>query len=299
MEATFRTKGPFDLAQTLGSGQAFHWEAMEWNGNEGFAACPGDGSPVFVSQAGPEELLVRWEDPSADPLPDLSRYLGAGHDLARIHATFPGGDPFLEESIAFCPGLRLLRQPLWECLATFLTSSLKQVAHIRAISLELRRRYGEAHRLNGREFHAYPRPGALAQLSESELRDCALGYRAKSLLLAARAVDSGEADLAALESAADFEEAAGGLLQLHGVGEKIAHCVLLFGCGRWEAFPIDVWIERVLRRAYRKRVKGPKLQRWAMDHFGPCAGYAQQYLFHRARTEKIWDVPGTTARDPS
>jgi N-glycosylase/DNA lyase len=72
-------------------------------------------------------------------------------------------------------------------------------------------------------------------------------------------------------------------MRLHGVGEKIANCALLFGAGRWEAFPIDVWIERILRQLYRKRVKGAKLHAWAGRHFGPHAGYAQQYLFHFAR----------------
>ena len=72
-------------------------------------------------------------------------------------------------------------------------------------------------------------------------------------------------------------------MQLHGVGEKIANCALLFGAGRWGAFPIDVWIERILREHYRKRLKGAKLQAWAVKYFGGNAGYAQQYLFHFAR----------------
>ena len=72
-------------------------------------------------------------------------------------------------------------------------------------------------------------------------------------------------------------------MQLHGVGEKIANCALLFSAGQWGAFPIDVWIERILREHYRKRVKGARLQQWAVKHFGPNAGYAQQYLFHFAR----------------
>src|SRR5690606_25903957 len=115
------------------------------------------------------------------------------------------------------------------------------------------------------------------------LRCCALGYRAKSLHLAARAVASGEIDLAAVEREPSLERAREELMRLHGVGGKIAHCALLFGAGRWDAFPIDVWMERILREHYRKRLNGPKLQAWAGRHFGPHAGYAQQYLFHFAR----------------
>ena len=91
-----------------------------------------------------------------------------------------------------------------------------------------------------------------------------------------------EVDLESLSGLA-ASEAVDELTRLHGVGEKIAHCALLFGNQRWEMFPIDVWIERVLRKPYRKRIKGAKLQKWAMEYFGCNAGYAQQYLFHFAR----------------
>lgn len=171
---------------------------------------------------------------------------------------------------------------MWECLATFITSSLKQVAHIRAISLTLRERFGEAHQWDGKTYYAYPTPGALAAAGEEKLRECSLGYRAKSLHLAGIDIENGKVSLDGLDKG-KTEDAVDELLQLHGVGEKIAHCALLFGSQRWEMFPIDVWIERVLRKPYRKRIKGPKLQKWAMKYFGPNAGYAQQYLFHYAR----------------
>jgi len=185
--------------------------------------------------------------------------------------------------VAYCPGIRLASQPTWECLATFITSSLKQVAHIRAISLELRRRYGVRHDLGGREFYSYPAPEALAAAGEARLRECALGYRARSLALAAEAVAAGDVDLDAVRGEPDPDVARAELMRLHGVGEKIASCVLLFSCRQWGAFPIDVWMERILRQSYRKRVTGRKLHAWALKHFGPCAGYAQQYLFHFAR----------------
>ena len=105
---------------------------------------------------------------------------------AEIHGTFPRNDPFLEESIAFCPGLRLIRQPTWECLATFITSSLKQVAHIRAISLTLRQRFGEPARWEGRNYYAYPTPEALLDAGEAALRECALGYPGQVALTSPR-----------------------------------------------------------------------------------------------------------------
>ncbi len=270
--------GDFSLGDTLKSGQIFHWEAITFGGIDGYAGCIGDGPPAFVTQDA--SGVVRTLAPDAGR---VGRYFGLDHSSASVRAAFPANDPVLAEAIAFCSGIRVARQPLWECLATFITSSLKQVAHIRAMSLTLRSRFGERHEFAGHHFHAYPTPEALAAAGEAALRECGLGYRAKSLHLAALAVSTGAIDLAAVEAEPSLARAREQLLALHGVGDKIANCALLFGAGHWDAFPIDVWIERILRDLYRKRVKGAKLQAWAEKHFGPHAGYAQQYLFHFAR----------------
>jgi len=271
-------EGDFSLRDTLKSGQIFHWETIAWEGLDGFAGCIGEGPPAFVCQD--ETGLVQT---FADDLARVRRYFGLDHSAASVRAAFPDKDTILREAIAFSPGIRVARQPLWECLATFITSSLKQVSHIRTMSLTLRSRFGERHELAGREFFAYPTPAALAGAGEMALRECGLGYRAKSLHLAASAIASGGLDLAAVEAETSLAKAREQLLTLHGVGDKIANCALLFGAGHWDAFPIDVWIERILHDLYRKRVKGAKLQAWAEKHFGPHAGYAQQYLFHFAR----------------
>ena len=280
-EMILPTQGAFDLAQTLDSGQVFHWEAHEREGIPGFAGCLG-GTPAWLAQVEPERIQVHGV--SGD---EAARYLGIDAPVSTVHDTFPTGDAVLAEAMAYCPGLRLLRQPTWECLATFITSSLKQVIHIRQISLTLRRRFGERREIDGREVFAYPEPAAIAEAGEAALRDCGLGYRAVGLHRTATSLDSGEADLADLASL-DDAEAREYLVRFHGVGEKIANCTLLFGCGRWGAFPIDVWMDRILREGYfgprkRKTIKPAELQSWAEKHFGPCAGYAQQYLFHFAR----------------
>lgn len=271
-------ESPFCLAETLKSGQLFHWEALTLDGVPGYAGCIGDAGPCWIAQPEPERVLTL---PGQEAV--VGRYFGLDQALSEIQASFPENDPVLAAAIAYAPGIRVARQPVWECLATFITSSLKQVVHIRAISMTLRQRYGTCHRFEGRDFYAYPEPEALAAAGERQLRECALGYRAKSLALAAAAVASGRVDLRAVEATADRTEARDALMELHGVGEKIANCALLFSCGQWGAFPIDVWIERILREHYRKRVKGAKLQAWAERYFGCNAGYAQQYLFHFAR----------------
>jgi N-glycosylase/DNA lyase len=134
----------------------------------------------------------------------------------------------------------------------------------------------------------YPQPERLAEASEAELRTCKLGYRAKNLLGTARMIAGGEVDLRRIEKM-DDESARAELCRLPGVGEKVANCALLFGFGRLAAFPIDVWIERVLREIYFKRkrkVTAKRLRDFSAEYFGPHGGYAQQYLFHHARKSK-------------
>jgi N-glycosylase/DNA lyase len=274
----------FDLAMTLDSGQVFHWEKL---GN-GFVGTIGD-LPVYVEQCAEILKVSRGATPTRSPrrpLPGIiANYFALDHPLAKICASFPN-DLAMNAARHLCRGLRIIRQPKWECLATFICSSMKQVAHIRQISEALRERFGIPRKIDRHVAHAFPSARCLAESSESELRKCALGYRAKNLLATARLVGSGEADLdgwSAL-SDADLRER---LCALPGVGAKIANCVMLFAYERLRAFPIDVWIERVLREKYFPRngkATAQQLREFSEIYFGEHGGYAQQYLFHYART---------------
>ena len=147
-------------------------------------------------------------------------------------------------------------------------------------------------------MYAYPTPERLALLEEGELRECRLGFRAKNLLGAARMIAGGEVNLAEVAALPDAEARAA-LCRLPGVGEKVANCALLFGFGRIRAFPIDVWIERVLREIYfrrKRKATSKRLRDFSASYFGPYGGYAQQYLFHHAR--KTWQRPRTPKRRP-
>jgi N-glycosylase/DNA lyase len=263
----------FNLAATLECGQVFHWRRS----GAGFEGIIGD-VPLFVEQR--EDYLVV---PASTE--ELTRhYFALDHPLAEICATFPD-DPAMNAAREFCRGLRIVRQPVWECLATFITSALKQVAHIAQISHTLRARFGERIEWQGRVVYSYPTAERLAACTEAELRGCALGFRAKNLLRAARMVAAGEVDLDVIATL-DDTAARAELCRLPGVGEKVANCALLFGFGRLRAFPVDVWIERVLRQLYfaRKRnVTARRLREFSASYFGDFGGYAQQYLFHHAR----------------
>jgi N-glycosylase/DNA lyase len=275
----------FDLAMTLDSGQVFHWQKI---GN-GFVGAIADYA-VYVEQDG-DALKAKMEGVApgsqelAPPVAELVKhYFALDHPLAAICASFPK-DPAMSAARRFCRGLRIIRQPKWECLATFICSSMKQVAHIRQISKALRERFSVPRKIDRHVAHTFPSARRLSESSESELRKCALGYRAKNLLATARLVGSGEADLDAWSalSDADLRE---NLCALPGVGAKIANCVMLFAYERLRAFPIDVWIERVLREKYFPR-KGKatvhRLREFSETYFGKHRGYAQQYLFHYAR----------------
>src|SRR6266567_7897439 len=275
----------FDLAMTLDSGQVFHWQKL----GGGFVGTIGD-LPVYVEQGG-SVLKVRC---GATPQPTretrvlpriVSHYFAFDHPLAEICASFPA-DPIMTAACDFCRGLRIIRQPKWECLATFICSSMKQVAHIRQISLALRKRFGQQRKIGDRRVYTFPSAPRLARASERELRECKLGYRAENLRSTARLVGSGKANLEAWSALADAELRKQ-LCALPGVGPKIANCVMLFAYKRLRAFPIDVWIERVLRQQYfpsRKKMTAEQMREFSETYFGEHGGYAQQYLFHHART---------------
>ena len=270
------TGWPFKLAATLQSGQVFHWHPCQ----EGWAGLIG-AIPVWISQPAPDRLHCT---PGRAGL--VWGYLGLHHDLTALVATFPAHDEALRQAMAWCPGLRILHQPSWECLATFITSSLKQVPHIRKISLTLRERFGDPVMAPGLPPQwSYPTPAALASAGEAALRECGLGYRAAFLHRTACDLAEGRFDLQSIDTLPD-EAARAALCQLHGVGEKIANCALLFGWQRLAAFPVDVWVERVLRQLYfagDPDIKAKTLRNFARTHFGPAGGYAQQFLFHHAR----------------
>jgi N-glycosylase/DNA lyase len=273
----------FDLAKTLDSGQVFHWQKA---GN-GFVGMIGD-LPVYMERE--DDLLkVRCGATPARsprrPLPGIiAHYFALDHRLAEISGSFPN-DPVMNAARDFCRGLRIIRQPKWECLGTFICSSMKQVAHIRQISLALRKRFGEPRQIDSHVLHAFPPAQRIARASEKQLRACALGYRAKHLRATAQLVSSGKADLEAWSAIPDAELGQH-LCALPGVGAKIANCVMLFAYERLRAFPIDVWIERVLRKQYfprRRKMTAQRLREFSESYFGEHGGYAQQYLFHHAR----------------
>jgi 3-methyladenine DNA glycosylase/8-oxoguanine DNA glycosylase len=335
---TFLRVRDYDLAATLDSGQVFRWRQNgdSWEGVVGkhFVRLTQTHDGIRAETAAP---VANWQW--------LRDFLQTETDLAAVLKTFPDEEPMRRAVIA-CRGLRVLRQEPWECLASFILSSTKQIVQIRQIIALLCERFGEPVALapfmggtglwpvvsgvppetvggrgldlvpvdnqqrttsdeirrdagfDGRDARAthfkeknslcfaFPPPQRITAATENELRACKMGFRAPHLLATARQVAEGKLDLEKIRSL-PLAEARAELMQLRGVGGKIADCVLLFAYGFDSAFPVDVWVERALRQLYfpRRRVTEKNLRHFAATHFGPHAGYAQQYLFHYMRTK--------------
>jgi N-glycosylase/DNA lyase len=271
----------YDLAATLTSGQAFRWQHLDggWMGVIGshWVRLRADEFSISATCAEP---ISEWNW--------LTEYLQLDLDLNEMLMKFPDDEP-MRAAVTACRGLRLLRQEPWECLASFILSSTKQIVQIRQIIALLCERFGEPVPAgpNYGPAYAFPSPARLARCTEADLRACKMGFRAPYLLETARLLTAGQFDLARLHNL-PVEIAREELIKLPGVGRKIADCVLLFAYGFQSAFPVDVWVMKALRQLYfpKRKVNMQRLHRFAAEHFGTCGGYAQQYLFHYMRTKE-------------
>lgn len=275
---------PIDLEQTLFCGQTFCWR-KESDGFIGWI----HGNPVHLHR---EEDVLVVQSPQPIRAADIQRYFYLTPEWDDL-LTQISGDEYVRLALREYPGLRCIQEDWWECTANFICSALKQISQIQQINHSLRSEFGE--NLPGFPIHAFPTFQQLARVSEKDLRACKLGFRAKHLHRAARQLADGMMDFSTL-SGMDTSQAAKELQKLDGIGEKVAHCILLYAGGRFDAFPIDVWVSRLLQKLYRhKKRKRPELTRqWALKKFGPHCGLSQLYLFHWFRnggsTESIFSL---------
>lgn len=268
---------PYHLMRTLSCGQAFRWR-VEGAGAAGIFA----GRRVRLEQ---RRSAIAVEGLGGDGTSKaLAHYLGLDQPLRSIERAL-GRDTILARILPQTSGIAILRQDPWECLASFVISAFNNIPKIEMTLERLSERFGERLPAGG---HAFPHAGALADAPERALRECVLGYRAPYLRSVARLIDSRVFDLRAL-FVLSYDEAKRMLLELPGVGEKVADCVLLFAYGKTEAFPVDVWVKRAVERWYfRGSQKSEReIRTFARRRFDGLAGYAQQHLFYFARTRGV------------
>lgn len=272
---------PGVLAETLDGGQSFRWSPVS-------TAAGGAGEtgthPLWAGQWSdqvvqlrllPDRLEWRGHDRSSEPA--LRRYLALDTDWAALADALPWrSDAHLARCLAAFPGLRILRQPFGETLLGFLCSATKQIVQIKQMVALLARHHGAS---IAPGMHRLPTWTELANIPEKDLRSCQLGFRARYIHETARFLVRRPGWLAETE-ALPYALAKARLRELPGVGDKVADCVLLFGAGRLEAFPVDTWVLKSLARRYGlEGWKPAQVAHFGRAHFGPLAGLAQQYLF--------------------
>jgi N-glycosylase/DNA lyase len=269
----------FDLATTLECGQVFGWTTR----GDTYLGLIG-GRAVSLRQAGGCLETVTEGRMSSARRAEIERYLGLDDDLGAIRRSI-AVDPFMKGVLARVHGLRLLKQEPWPCLCSYLLSSSNRVERIDKSVKEIARRWGKRHVLGGQDVYELPAPSRLGRCGTEGMRSCGAGFRAPYLVRAAERVASGDLDLKRV-ARLPYEDAKQELIRLDGVGEKIADCVLLFAFQRHEAFPVDVWIKKAVERIYfdSQTVSAKEIRRFAAEHFGPYAGYAQEYIYYYART---------------
>jgi len=280
---------PAVLAEILDGGQAFRWHGDTMGTRRPRRVT----TPEWIGQWGGHVIRVRWhragiEWKSENPAPPRTEpavraYFAADVDFDDLTDRLPWrSDSVLAAARDSFPGLRLLRQPFGETLLAFLCSATKQIVQIKQMLALLAERHGAP--LAGSRYHRLPTWAELAAIPESDLRRCLLGFRARHIAGTARFLAERPGWLEDTE-ALPYAEAKARLCELPGVGEKIADCVLLFGAGRLEAFPVDVWILRALANRYGLTGWKPaQVAQFGRLHFGPAAGLAQQLLFARERS---------------
>lgn len=274
---------PLDLRLTLiDSAQCFRW--TEAGGR--FGAVLFD-RPVWLRRTAAGVEAEGDVDPAA-----LRHYLDLDRDYARVAAEY-AHIPAARRAMALFPGLRVLNQPPWEALVCFILSANNNVGRIRALTDALCRRFGRRWDCGEAALFGFPTPAQLAACDEDDLRALKLGYRAPYLIETARRVRDGF-PLDAL-GGLPYEAAHAALTSLPGVGDKVADCVLLFGCGQASAFPVDVWVARLLDDWFGLRGGRAALCRQARALLGGHAGLAQQFLFHAARVGALVLEEGATA----
>ncbi|OGS42507.1 MAG: hypothetical protein A3K67_07460 [Euryarchaeota archaeon RBG_16_62_10] len=263
---------PLDLDLTLGCGQTFRWRRRadgSWSGPL--------GKDIITLKGSGRKLLVDGKGDGSHLAAAVRTYLRAGDDVGAIQRAL-GKDPVLSPGIHGLRGLRIVKMDEWECLVSYVLATYANIPRIARMIDALSRRYGTP--IDG-DTYSFPAPKAVRRATVAELRRCGLGYRAKYVRAVGQAVNEDRIRELRRRRYPELREE---LKSLPGVGDKVADCVCLFGFGRLEAFPIDVWMERALARLYGQTGSYAKLRTFAASRFGRHAGYAQEYMYHNERT---------------
>jgi N-glycosylase/DNA lyase len=281
---------PFDLDFSLCCGQVFRFskQADWWYGVS--------GDKIFKIRQTDNCLEFEGVDTAF-----VKTFFGLNDNLTEITNCI-NKDSYVAAAIERFKGLRLIRQNPWECLISFICATYKNIAAIEQTIFKISQKYGEEHCFDDQTFWLFPSVKKLAEASVSGIEECSLGYRAKYVHATAKRIYDEQIDLESFRQLS-YVDAKKRLFEFSGVGLKVADCVLLFSLGKMEAFPVDVWVKRILLDRYVGQLpcdlverlqsheslsngEYEKLSLFARTYFGAYAGYAQEYLYYYARSQK-------------
>lgn len=273
----------FDLAQTLECGQCFHFIKLD----EEDYVLTAKGYVLHVSQ---EADTVIFYDTDKDEYVNVWKdYFDMDRDYSAIKKKLLEKDDKLKDAIESMWGVRILNQDFFETLISFIISQNKQIPHIKKIVADISAKFGTYKgTYGGADMYTFPTLEQLANASEEDFKELKTGFRAPYIMDAIRRNMAGQFDINELKSM-DYDSCIKELMTIKGVGEKVANCVSLFGLGKKEAFPVDVWIKRIMETMYFDGVdtSKDKIAAFAKEQFGELGGFAQQYLFYYGKSIKM------------
>jgi N-glycosylase/DNA lyase len=273
---TQRPDQPFDLDATLACGQVFRWDRAPdgwWYGVVGNRVLKIRQDGNMVTYRGVTASFIR-------------NYFSLDTDLRAILASIDT-DPFIHACIRKNQGLRLVRQPPWECAVSYICATNSNIPTIRRRIASIAERCGRPVEFEGKLYHTFPDPQMILSGGHEGLTACRLGYR-QTYVFGTSNLVTDEKTWEKLIRSLPYEEAHKELRKLHGIGPKAADCILLFAFQKFEAFPVDVWIRRIVKRHYLPELSAGasltareynRIRCFAREHFGKYSGYAQEYLY--------------------
>lgn len=272
----------FNLKYTLECGQCFRWNKIDENTYIGVVKdrvlkVRQEGNKIFIKSDKEENLekVVRY-------------YFDLDRDYEKLEKKIVLIDDNIAKAVKNTSGLRNLNQDFFEMLISYIISANNNIPRISKSVNEISKRYGKEIEFEGQRYYLFPTPDELRDVTIDEFRECGVGFRDKYIYKTVEKINNKEIDLEQLQKL-DTEKLKAALLSLMGVGPKVADCILLFSCARQEVFPIDVWVQRIMRRLYynNEEVSKNEILRYARENFGENAGIIQQHLFYNVRENMI------------
>ena len=273
----------FNLVHIFECGQCFRWNKEDDGSYTGVT-----GTCVINVKENNNQIIFTGKSNSGNFEEIIRKYFDLETDYSEYKNKLSAIDKYLEESIIFGNGIRILKQDLWECIISFIISANNNIPRIKKIIEKLCLNYGEKIEFNGKNYYTFPTPKELSKASIEDLRNLGLGFRDKRIFNTTKMILEKQVDLNEIKNMKSTNEMRDELLKLDGVGPKVADCILLFALKRVDVFPIDVWVRRVMNDLYihnedEEKVNKKELQKLAEEKFLGLSGIAQQYLFYWKR----------------